>query len=504
MPLNAAGIPLPLSLEPPEAFARLHDFFRASSFDEATLCRELKLAQMSELGLVQCDSTPLAALAPRLRWCIEVLARGLPVSVETTRAICGAEIAADFISLGLLRPLNTDPARQVCPVWVYPVAGFIIASDRPDDADGGAFAPTGDEVFPANYPGTLRFLQLLPQAQGGETLDLCGGCGVGALQLARTAGSATTTDITERAAHFAQFNARLNQVTVSSLCGDLYAPVAGRQFDVITAHPPFVPSTGEHRVFRDGGDTGEVVIRRTIEGLVEHLRPGGVALVVCVARDTEEGPFEQRARRWLGAAGGECDVVFGLEKILTVDEVVASLRQRDPSLTEAKTQQLRVLLGVSGTRQFVSGALWVRREAAKVADAPARFRLAATGRATDFARVLDWRHHCRQPGLTPWLAASRPRLAPGLQLAAHHRVHDGKLVLAESVFSTETVFPYALRVDNWVVPLVAQLNGQQSLAAVFDEAWGEGRLPKGFPLMAFADLARKMIEHGLLEVDFAR
>jgi SAM-dependent methyltransferase len=432
------------------------------------------------------------------------MARGLPVPVETTRTICGAQILADFLSLGLLRPMKSDPARQVCPVWVYPVAGFIVASDRADDADGGVFAPTGDEVFPAIYPGTLRFLQLLPHAHGGEALDLCGGCGIGALQLARTARSAATADITERAAHFARFNARLNQVVVSSVCGDLYAPVAGRLFDVITAHPPFVPSTGERRVFRDGGDTGEIVIQRTIEGLAEHLRPGGIALVVCVARDTEEGAFELRARRWMGAAGGECDVVFGLEKVLTVDEVVASLRQRDPGLTEAKTQQLRERLGASGTRQFVSGALWVRREAANVADAPARLRLAATGRAADFARVLDWRHHCRQPGLTPWLAASRPRLAPGLQLAAHHRVHHGKLVPAESVFSIETFFPYALRVDSWVVPLLAQLDGQRSLGEVFDSAWGEGRLPKGFPLMAFADLAKKMIEHGLLEVDFPR
>jgi SAM-dependent methyltransferase len=398
--------------------------------------------------------------------------------------------------------MKSDPARLVCPVWVYPVDGFVIASDRTDDPDGGVFAPTGDEVFPALYPGTLRFLQLLPPARGGEALDLCGGCGIGALRLARTARSAATADITERAAHFARFNAHLNQAGVSSLCGDLYAPVAGRQFDVITAHPPFVPSTGENRVFRDGGDTGEVVIRRTVEGLAEHLRPGGIAVVVCVARDTEEGPFEQRARRWLGAAGGDCDVVFGLEKILTVEAVVDSLRQRDRTLTEAAVGQLRDLLRASGTRQFVSGALFVRRAAMAVADAPARLRLAASGRAADFERVLAWRHHCRQPGLTTWLAAARPRLASGLQLAVHHRVRDGLLAPAEAVFSTETALPCALRVDSWVVPVVAQFNGQRSLGEVFDAAWAEGRLPKGFPLAAFADLARQMIGLGLLEVDF--
>jgi len=33
----------------------------------------------------------------------------------------------------------------------------------------------------------MRFLRTLPDARGGDALDLCGGCGIGALHLARTA-----------------------------------------------------------------------------------------------------------------------------------------------------------------------------------------------------------------------------------------------------------------------------------------------------------------------------
>src|SRR6185369_4257091 len=130
-------------------------------------------------------------------------------------------------------------------------------------------------VFPAIYAGTLRFLRLLPQGRDLETLDLCGGSGIGALHFSRTVRAAATADITERAALFAEFNARLNEAAVSSFCGDLYSPLSGRKFDVISAHPPFVPATGQNMVYRDGGNTGEEITRRIVEGLPTHLRAGG-------------------------------------------------------------------------------------------------------------------------------------------------------------------------------------------------------------------------------------
>jgi 16S rRNA G1207 methylase RsmC len=77
-----------------------------------------------------------------------------------------------------------------------------------DDPDGEAYHPRGDAVFPALDVGTSMFLRLLPAAPGGEALDLCGGCCIGALHLSRTVKRAVTADITDRSAYFADFNWR--------------------------------------------------------------------------------------------------------------------------------------------------------------------------------------------------------------------------------------------------------------------------------------------------------
>ncbi len=490
----------PLRLGTGEELAAIRDFFRRAQFDAGTFCRVLKISGMADFGRVRWEELSLESESAAWRWCLDVFARGRQAGETESRQICGENVFAALNGVGLLRPAQKTPGKVLCPVWVYPTDTFVMASDRREDPEGGPFNPPADVVFPAIYPGTLRFLELLPEAKGGAALDHCGGSGIGAMQLARTARSATTADLTERSAFFAEFNRRLNGVEIESLCGDLYAPVAGRTFDLITAHPPFVPATGENMVYRDGGETGEAVTRRIIEGLPAHLRPGGTAVVLCVACDTAQQTFEQRAREWLGETGAACDLVFGLEKIMTVDEVVESMRKRGQQIDETAARQLQGRLLSAGTRQFVYGALFIRRYAERVAAPPCRIRLTAAGRAVDFERLLAWRHFSRRPEFGAWLADAKPQPAARLLLTARHVVQDGELVPAEFVFEIEAGFSTALRPDAWVVPLVARLNGKRSVWEVIGEAQRLGELPEGFTLEAFVDLVERMIERGFLEI----
>jgi SAM-dependent methyltransferase len=492
---------IPLHLGSPEEFAAVRDFLQRVEFSDARLCRLLALEDMSDLGRVQWEDAKLSALAAPLRWCLQILVRGLVVAESECRTICGNEVFAAFQALGLLRARKQDVQALVCPVWLYPVDGFVIASDRTSDPEGSEFQPVADVVFPAIYGGTLRFLRLLPEAHGAEALDLCGGTGIGALHLARSARTAVTADLTERSAFFAEFNARLNGVKMQSLCGDLYAPVLGRQFDLITAHPPFVPALGTNMVYRDGGETGEEVTRRTIEELPAHLRPGGTCVILCVARDTKEQALEHRVRDWLGPARDEFDIVFGLEKVLSVEEVVDSLRKRGQQIDDEEAKALSVKLRSLGTRQFVYGALVLHRCAPTGSPKPFRIGLTANGSAPDFERLLAWRRHCRQPGFAAWLNQSRPHFAPRLQLTARHVVQEGELVPAEFVFAIADGLEAALRPDAWVVPLLARLNGNRSVQEVFESAQRADELPEGFRLLDFAGLVANMIERGFLRVE---
>jgi SAM-dependent methyltransferase len=486
-----------------EEFGRVRGFLQRAAFEDAALCRKLGIENMSQLDLVLWDQQERGDLSAPLRWCLRVFARGLLVPEAESRALCGDEVFAAFLSLGLLQRSKLDQSAILCPAWVYPVDGLVVASDRRNDPERGSFAPPEDVVFPAIYGGTLRFLELLPEAHGGDALDLCGGSGIGALRLSRTARSATTTDLTQRSAFFAEFNARLNGVQMHSFCGDLYDPVPDLQFDLITAHPPFVPATGEHMAYRDGGNTGEEVTRRIIEGLPAHLRPGGVCVILCVARDTADQAFELRARDWLSSNKDEFDILFGLEKVLTVEEVVESMQKRGQRIGDDGARQLLERLRSLGTRQFVYGALFINRCSSPVSHPPLRLRLTLAGRAADFEALLAWRRHCRKPGFEQWLAEARPRLAPQLELNARHLVRDGELAPAEFVFSISNGFEARLRPDAFVIPLLARLNGSRSVAEVFQQAAAADELPQGFTLDAFAGLVRTMIERGFFQVEYA-
>lgn len=499
MIVNPASIPLRIASE--EDLGRIRAFLRQAAFDDQTLCRALELENMSALGRVDWGKAESKVMPEVLRWCIQVFARGRPTEERAAAEVCGTEVLAAFLKTGLLRPAKKSPAALVCPVWLYPLDGFLIVSDRCDDPDGESYVPAADVVFPAIYAGTLRFLKLIPPANDCEALDLCGGSGIGALQLSRTARVAATADLAERSAVFAGFNARLNGVPIESFCGDLYEPVRGRQFDVISAHPPFVPATGQNMVYRDGGDSGEEVTRQVVEGLPVHLRRGGTCIILCVARDTEKKTFEQRAHEWLGDGRSEFDVVFGLEKVLSVGEVIESIRKRGQNVGELEAQQLSARLQSLGTRQFVYGALFIRRYAGPVVSSPTRIHITPQAGAADFERVLAWRQECRQPGFFERLAKSRPRLAPQLQLIVRHVVRDGALVPAEFTFEIENGVQAALRPDGWVVPLLARLEGNRTVAEVFETARAGDELPAGFGLEDFAGLVRGMIERGFMAAD---
>lgn len=493
---------LPLRLGKPEEFSRVREFLLCASFDAPTLCRVLAMEDMSDLGRVAWDRVDMGTTPPKLHLCIELFVRGTKVPEPEARDGFGDLVFNDLLSLGLIRFAKKERFAVVCPVWAYPVAGFVMVSDRRDDPEGEPFVPAADVVFPAIYAGTLRFLRLLPEAGGGDALDLCGGSGIGALLLAGKARASVTADLTGRSAFFAEFNARLNALPVESLCGDLYAPVLGRTFDLIVAHPPFVPATGQSMVYRDAGETGEEVTRRLLQGLPDHLRPGGTSVVLCVARDTAEGPFERRVSDWLGAAALEFDIVFGLEKVLSVEGVIDSMRRRGQGISQVDAENLLERLRLLGTQQFVYGALVLRRYPEAISRSPLRFHLNPSGAAGDFERLLAWRENCRRSDAFEWLANARPCLAGNLELTARHIVRDGELIPVEFVFSIDCGFRAALRPDGWVVPLLAQLTGAQSVRQIFIDAKTAGELPEGFSLEAFVELVRSMVERGFMEVEF--
>jgi SAM-dependent methyltransferase len=80
---------------------------------------------------------------------------------------------------------------------------------------------------------------------GARVLDVCTGSGVVALGAALGgAAEVTAVDVSRRAVLTVRLNAALNGVGVGALRGSLFAPVAGRRFDLISSNPPYLPTAG--------------------------------------------------------------------------------------------------------------------------------------------------------------------------------------------------------------------------------------------------------------------
>ena len=500
---TTAPVAGPLRIGKLEDFARVRSFFTSADFDEASACSVLGIKDMSELYKVDWTQIEMDRIPGPLRWSLGVFLQGGTVSEADLRLVCGDDTFAAFQALGLIQAVPHDPATIISTVWLCPVHGFLTASDRTGYLDGQLPSAPQDVVFPAVYPGTIQFLRLLPDARGGEALDFCGGSGIGALVLARTARLALTTDITERSTFFAAFNAKLNGANIESLCGNLYEPVKDRQFDLITAHPPFVPAAGRTMIFRDAGETGEDIIRGTIEGLPAHLRVGGTCMIRCAARDTDV-PFEQRVRGWLGSSAEEFDIVFGMEKTSTPEEVVDSVRERLLQAGPNEPQLLLDRLRALGTQQYVHGVLLIRRSAEPVRDQPLRIRMLAPATPADFDRLLDWRRFSRTAQFRDWIAKAKPCPAPDAQLSVRYTVGGNEWVPAHYIFLIEAAFQGQLHLDMSVAPALLRLNGQRTIREVFESARADGIFPSGSTLDVFIDLMRLMIERGYLALEFPR
>lgn len=154
----------------------------------------------------------------------------------------------------------------------------------------------------------IRAVNRTGYALGGDVLDLGTGTGAVALAAARSgARSVTAVDLSRRSAAVARLNARLHRLPVKVRRGDLFRPVGGRRFSLITANPPYVPAaTGvlpRYGIARcwDAGPDGRALLDRICDAAADHLAPNGALLLVHSAACGADATIERLAEA--GMAG---------------------------------------------------------------------------------------------------------------------------------------------------------------------------------------------------------
>jgi release factor glutamine methyltransferase len=145
----------------------------------------------------------------------------------------------------------------------------------------GVFRPISDTWLLADA------LDREPLPSGARVLDLCSGSGALAVRAALAGPrDVTAVDVSRRAVAAIRLNAALNGVKVRARRGDLLGAVAGERFDAIASNPPYVPAPSDELPARgperawDAGRDGRALLDRICAAAPDHLRPGGVVLLV--------------------------------------------------------------------------------------------------------------------------------------------------------------------------------------------------------------------------------
>jgi release factor glutamine methyltransferase len=141
-------------------------------------------------------------------------------------------------------------------------------------------------------PETERLVEIaLSKHEGGDVLDLCTGSGAIIFSMARACldsdASFVGSDISNEALAWALRNQEtLGLPDVELLQGDLFEPVAGRRFTMITANPPYVSTTEcaelpaeiadhEPELALAAGADGLDILRRIADSALDYLEPAG-------------------------------------------------------------------------------------------------------------------------------------------------------------------------------------------------------------------------------------
>jgi SAM-dependent methyltransferase len=396
--------------------------------------------------------------------------------------------------LGLLIP---DGESVVSPVGLAPTRGLWLVSDK----GGGLGALAGDVVYPAIMENTQAFLAIIPTSACEAFLDLGAGTGVAAMMAAQGfARHAWACDITARASHFAEFNRRLNaleNVTVER--GDLYAPVEGRQFDRIVTHPPYVPVANPTCVFRDGGDDGEQIMRRIVEGLPRFLAPGGRLYAMTLLSDREGEPAESRIRQWLGDAHQEFDVAVIAETAREPFDFIGRAMQKGTHYPQ-ELQYWSTTFRTLRVKYLVYGCIVVQRHVATREPFTLRLMKGRRSRAAEMEWALRW--NTEASTLAPeTLLASRLRVSPELNLAVLHRVRESSLVAEEFLLRVNYPFDAECKCPRWCASLVAACDGSRTALETLQALKSDGIVDAVTNVSEFADVIRVLLGSGFLESD---
>jgi methylase of polypeptide subunit release factors len=490
----------PLRVGPDSAFKIVREFLGRSDYTDRSAAARLGFERLDLIGRYDlCDHQARERhfrSADALNTLIKIFILGQAIPAAEVCGTVPSDVLGAMVDLNLLEQ-HSDAFQS--PVLLYPIVGLWVASDRFKNPDQSEPAHV-DFVYLALHRSASDFLATIPNAPCSTFLDLGCGAGVATLLAARDfAKHAWAVDIGARSVHFTEFNRRLNGIeNVTVLQGDMYLPIAGRQFDRIVMHPPYAIGKKSPFIYADGGDDGEQLTRRALEEGRPYLAPGGILYIWTMASDRTNAPLEQRVRGMLGPDSQEFDVA-----ILSDDQsdpenyaMATLISGPDPARELTSWRGRFVQLGIE---QLVYGGILVRRRTVN-GQLPFTVRRKRSSE-TDHAAIewmLRWENAAAQSGRDAILMETKPTASDRAVLTVRHRMRDGSLQPIEYAFSTNYPFESVLRCRSWLAYLFSRCNGNRTGAELYKEL--ASHLPAENARETFLSALAALISGGFVEI----
>jgi len=483
-------------------FEALRGFLADSGYTQERICELLGLGSPERLDLVMLSRDFSEHVRPPggLNTLIRLFLLGESVSVEELESHIPGRTWAALNALGLIQECPDDKSRCFCSVALYPVGNLFIASDRWSDPDYKPMKSFPDVVYPALTKSTREFLRFLPATPCGDFLEVCGGSGIAALVASPYAQHTVSSDITERSTRFAEFNIRLNGASnVSAIQGDMYGAVEGRTFDRIAAHPPYMPVLRPAEIYYDGGEDGEQLTRRIVEGLPRHLNRGGRLYCRTLGTDRKESSFEKRVRSWLGTSEDEFDIALFISKNLNPAQFATDSALRRET-GQREVLQWKALFERLEVQELLITMVVVQRRASERPVFTIRRSLSADADCVATENVLQWETGAADERCAEKIFAVAPVASTHTELIVRHRLEAGEFTPRDFNLTSDYPFLMDCQIQPWMAYLISRCDGSRNIKQLYLECKEAGWIQPDTPPGAFVSLVGTLVSGGFLSV----
>ncbi len=490
------GCVIPLRLASPDQFLLLREFLEAAGYRQDAVCARLGLKNTQ--GYLHVKANAGGTPEDLLDLLIRLFLVGETLAWTAVKTAIATPVLDAFLQTGLLVRI-----AETCyaPVALYPARALYIVSDRWTPPAGVPVAKFDDIVYPAVTVHTDHLLDMLPAEPCEAFLDLCSGTGISGMVAARHAHHVWAFDVTERATLFAEFNRQLNGIAnLTAACGDLYQPAGDQTFDRIAANPPYMPSRTPAEIYADGGALGERITRRVVEDLPHYLRPGGCLYLITGGAESDEQPFEQRVRAWLGAAHSGFDVFVIVRQTFDPADMAYQAAARVHGGQE-EVAELKELYQRSGVDRFVYASVLIQRRRASTAPVTVRRQTGRHFGAAELEWLRAWETAAADPAMVSRILDARPIASPQAELRVVHRMQNGELTPVDFVLTIGQPYDAECRIQPWTAHLVARCDGRTTARQHLAHLKEQQLVHPETPPDEFAGQLRIFISGGFLEID---